>query len=387
MKTTAVYSGAFMKNIKKLLTTSSILLLALSFFSPSLMAISQLDRDYLHVPFYDPTESEIGCSTRLSGSENAEKVWNYFISKGLEPHQAAGFMGNMQAEAHFEPRLVEYGWLNSRGEISKAGQPSSLDDNVPPDQNVKGQPGYGIIQWTSPGRKQGLRDTVAGKGLKASDLGLQLDYMWQELTTGYKASTLDPVMASTTVVDATNIVMENYEIPGNFGKQRPIRQAFAQSLLTQFSSGATTEATTSTESCVATPGNCPTKAVPISETVVVKGVRVHPCISEEVSRILDLAEQQGLDLSGGGWRSNESQIALREKNYCGGANVYNPRCKGSPPTAVPGLSRHERGTAVDFTCDGDFFRYQSSPCYVFLKNNTSLVNFPKEAWHWSVDGR
>lgn len=44
-----------------------------------------------------------------------------------------------------------------------------------------------------------------------------------------------------------------------------------------------------------------------------------------------------------GWRSRAAQERLRAA-HCGAANVYNPNAKCSPPTAVPGRSKHE---AVD----------------------------------------
>lgn len=184
----------------------------------------------------------------LSGSDNPEKVWNFFISKGLTATQAAGFMGNMQAEAHFEPRLVEYGWLNSRGERSVPGKPSSLDDNVPPDQNSEGQPGYGIVQWTSPNRKQGLRDMAASRNMIAGDLGLQLDYLWLELTTAYKG-VYDELVATTTLEDSTRLILYKYENPDNKEKEMPKRLRFATDFLTRFGSGGTGAVPTANANC------------------------------------------------------------------------------------------------------------------------------------------
>jgi len=180
--------------------------------------------------------SGCGCSTDLVGGENVEKIWNFIVNKGLTPLQTAGIMGNMQAEAHFEPRLVEYGWLNSRGEKSRAGQPSSLDDVVPPNQGPQGQPGYGLVQWTSPGRKQGLRDISAQRSIIAGDLGLQLDYFWQELTTGYK-SVYDRLVASQTLEEATYLILEHYEVPADIAGNKPVRLGFANEILTKYGSG------------------------------------------------------------------------------------------------------------------------------------------------------
>lgn len=185
-----------------------------------------------------------GGAGNLTGNTNRDKVWNYLISKGLTPFQAAGMMGNMAAEAHFEPRLVEYGFLNSRGEISRAGQPSSLDDKVPPNQKPNGQPGYGIVQFTSPGYKQALRDRSAQTGKVAGDLGLQLDYLWELLTNSSWGTNL---RATTTINDASDVFLKQFEKPANINGQIPIRRASAEKIFLYYS-GAVVISTTNTGS-------------------------------------------------------------------------------------------------------------------------------------------
>lgn len=182
--------------------------------------LSQDDRRSLNYDavFYssDPIASctpDITSSIGVNPSEAKKSTWQFLASKGLTATQIAGIMGNMQAEAHFEPRLVEYGYRNSRGEISKAGQPSSLDDEMPPSSNERGQPGYGIVQWTSPGRKKGLVEMAASRNVKVSDFKTQLDYLWQELTTIYKKQ-LDKVKTTSTIRAASDIILIEFEVPG-----------------------------------------------------------------------------------------------------------------------------------------------------------------------------
>ncbi len=187
-------------------------------------------------------------SSTLVGADNLEKVWNYLLGKGFKPYQAAGFMGNFINEAHFEPKLVEYGWPNSRGEISKPGEPSSFDDHVPPDKNDKGQPGYGIVQWTWPTRKQALRDKALERSVIAGDLGLQLDFLWSELESNFKGSVLDPLMEITAdpsdrqsveaaVNLSTDIILEKYENPGGLETERRERRAAALEIYDKFAGG------------------------------------------------------------------------------------------------------------------------------------------------------
>lgn len=181
-------------------------------------------------PAASPTET----ATVVTGVDNAEKTFNFFVSKGFKPFQAAGIMGNMQAESHIEPRLVEYGWRNSRGEISAPGKPSSLDDNVPPNQGPQGQPGYGLVQWTAPVRKQRLRDRAAAAHVNGGDLGIQLAQVMWELDNTY-TFTRDQLKGSTNVKDATLIIETQYE--RHAGPPNPQRVKFAQDFLTRFGSG------------------------------------------------------------------------------------------------------------------------------------------------------
>lgn len=92
----------------------------------------------------------------LSGAENAEKVWNYFISKGLTPVAAAGAMGNIERESHFDPLVVEGG------------------NGI----------GFGLIQWSFE-RRTNMESAAAKVGVSFASgadndkaLLFQLDYLW-----------------------------------------------------------------------------------------------------------------------------------------------------------------------------------------------------------------
>jgi surface antigen len=86
------------------------------------------------------TTSEDGSGVQdLSGANNAEKIWNFFIGQGLTPIATAGIMGNFsQEDSGFDPARKQ---ANTRRAI--------------PD-NGDGKTGFGIAQWTSQGRQAGL---------------------------------------------------------------------------------------------------------------------------------------------------------------------------------------------------------------------------------------
>lgn len=242
----------------KLLYAITVFIYIFSLTGGQLHAISSKDiSDILNgFTYYDSGDTVASCggTSVLSGSGNEEQIYIFLTqTKGLSAIQAAGVMGNMTEESHFEPRLVEYGYKNSRGEVSKPGQPSSLDDQPPPDQPrlkdgaMKGQPGFGIVQWTG-GRKTDLRNFAAsaeGKGRALSDLGLQLDFLWQELTTT-KAFVLKDIQAATTLEAATGPFLFKYEVPGDAQAAFPRRVSNANKVLSKYGSG--TPITTSSSS-------------------------------------------------------------------------------------------------------------------------------------------
>lgn len=159
------------------------------------------------------------------------------------------------------------------------------------------------------------------------------------------------------------------------------------------SANATTD-TTSTTTTTTTPPSPPPSTSSSCETPplrTVQGVTVHADIADQVDRLLTTAKGSGVNLSGWGYRSCESQVALR-RAHCGPTyyDTYEkPSSQCSPPTARPGESMHEKGLAIDFTENGRIITSRSSSGYQWLAANAAsygLYNLPSEPWHWSVNG-
>ncbi|MDH3293867.1 MAG: D-alanyl-D-alanine carboxypeptidase family protein [Acidimicrobiia bacterium] len=129
-----------------------------------------------------------------------------------------------------------------------------------------------------------------------------------------------------------------------------------------------------------------------ADIVTVRGFKVHRDIADAVAGMIDHAASQGYTLGGGGYRSFESQVEIR-KNNCGTSyyaiwQMSARQCR--PPTARPGASMHEKGMALDLTCDRALIRSRSNRCFQWLAanaNNYGFQNLPSEPWHWSVNGR
>jgi LAS superfamily LD-carboxypeptidase LdcB len=122
-------------------------------------------------------------------------------------------------------------------------------------------------------------------------------------------------------------------------------------------------------------------------------ITVSSSIASNLGAMVRAAAGSGVMLCGGGYRSSDSQIALRRQN-CGSSyyDIYQrPSSQCSPPTAPPGSSMHEQGLAIDFTCNGGgAIGSRSGPCFQWLSANASsfgFYNLPSEPWHWSTSGQ
>lgn len=127
------------------------------------------------------------------------------------------------------------------------------------------------------------------------------------------------------------------------------------------------------------------------DLATVSGITVNAVIAEQIAALLAAAQADGVRLSGGGYRDHARQIELR-RAHCGTSDyaIYEmPAASCSPPTARPGSSMHERGLAIDFSCDGALIRSRSERCFRWLAANAvryGLYNLPSEPWHWSTTG-
>lgn len=92
----------------------------------------------------------------LSGTGNAEKIWNFFAGKGFTPAGIAGILGNLQQESTLDPKKLQRG----------------------------GGPGRGLLQWTVNERWAMLVKWAKKVGKDEWALDTQLEYLWNEMTGG-----------------------------------------------------------------------------------------------------------------------------------------------------------------------------------------------------------
>jgi hypothetical protein len=186
------------------------------------LALDAADRKsviYSH-EFYDPKDYDAACgdgtgSGTVSGRDNREKAFNFFVSKGLEPYQAAGVIGNLMQESGLNPRAVQSGGA-----------------------------GRGIAQWSVGGRWD--RDHEANlawhAGVKQGGADIykietQLNFIWFELTSVSPwKNALPPLRSSRDIVEATVVFEEEFEKAGT--PNMAARIQYAREALEEFGNGA-----------------------------------------------------------------------------------------------------------------------------------------------------
>lgn len=186
-----------------------------------------------------------GALGSISGANNEQIVFNYFLSAGYTPEQAAAFAGNFSVESP--------GWEPVQGEGGYA-----FTTNI----------GWGLPQWTGP-RHAAVRDMVISKlgpAYYTNDkssltpeqnkelLRVQLEYVSYELN-GSEAPANSAIKSTGSVEEATRMVMNRYERPGVLHWDR--RLAAAQSAYDRYKAGQMGSPTgvSKSQELIATPDN------------------------------------------------------------------------------------------------------------------------------------
>jgi hypothetical protein len=133
----------------------------------------------------------------ISLPRNANLIYQFFTGKStpkskeiFTSEQASAFVGNFWQESRLNPNATQ---------VSTA---APLTPNV----------GYGLAQWTIKSRQDKLRMFAYKKNKSVSDLYTQLEFVVEELQKDYP-NVLSEIKTSSTVEQATKIIMNKYERP------------------------------------------------------------------------------------------------------------------------------------------------------------------------------
>jgi hypothetical protein len=150
----------------------------------------------------------------LTGSNNQQKAFNFFVQNGYSKEQAAGIVGNMIAESGVEPGRLQG---TPPGKVTK------------PSEVLTTELGWGIVQWTparkmvNPSRDDGVEDEQIGS------LGYQLEFLLKQLR---GQGPLSEKAAGDAIKAAKSVEQAAYEFGDKFerfyGHENPSSPTYAQ---------------------------------------------------------------------------------------------------------------------------------------------------------------
>ena len=142
---------------------------------------------------------------------NELTIHDYLQKKGLNEYGIAGLMGNLFAESGLNPRNLQNSYENVLG----------MNDNA-------------YVAAVDNGTYTNFVQDKAGKSI--GDLAMQLGFLWKELSESYPG-VLAMLRAATSVLEASNAVLLNFEKPANQSKDVHKKRAeYGQRYYDQFAS-------------------------------------------------------------------------------------------------------------------------------------------------------
>jgi len=176
----------------------------------------------------------------LPAPDNARIAFDYYVSQGLSPVQAAGIVGNLQ------------------GESGQGLNPNAVN----PGDGRDGSDSVGIGQWNST-RAQALKEFAAAKGVPWNDLNTQLEFLHQELK-GPERGAYDRLMAAKTPEEAGQAMLA-FERPKDWNKPgaHPERAQYAARVFSAYGGGQPAPASQATAAPPGAPLQLAPQAPPI----------------------------------------------------------------------------------------------------------------------------
>lgn len=157
---------------------------------------------------------------------NSKIIWDFLKKEGFSDFGVAGLMGNLDAESALRPNNLQDTYSRSLG-LSDAEYTAKVDNGTYTNF-VRDSAGYGLAQWTYWSRKENLLNYAKSKKKSIGDLEMQLEFLVQELKTSYKNSVYNILVNATTVQQASDVVLMNFERPANAATQKSKRAAMGQ---------------------------------------------------------------------------------------------------------------------------------------------------------------
>lgn len=173
----------------------------------------------------------------LYGGSIEEQLWFALLDAGYSKIAAAGLLGNLYAESGIRSDNLQNTYEKSLG--MSDDQYTEVVNNGTYTNFINDSAGYGLAQWTSAGRKQGLYLFAQSKGTGINDSSMQIEYLLGEISqsggaNGYatfqmskdrKGYSYSSWKDATTIEEATLAFCYVFERPGSPNESNRITYA------------------------------------------------------------------------------------------------------------------------------------------------------------------
>ena len=139
-------------------------------------------------------------------------IYNRLYQEIGNAYGVCGLMGNIKSESAMRSNNLQNS--GNRKLVMTDEEYTAAVDSGEYTQFATDSNGYGLCQWTSPGRKMSLLNYSKLLGTSIGDEDMQIGFLLHELSTSYK-NVLNVLKAATSVKEASDIVVTKYERPAN----------------------------------------------------------------------------------------------------------------------------------------------------------------------------
>lgn len=166
---------------------------------------------------------------------NDKIIWDFLKKQGFNDFGIAGLMGNLDAESGLSPiNLQNTG--NSKLKFTDT-QYTQKVDNGTYINFIKDEYGYGLAQWTYWSRKQNLLNYAKSKNKSIGDLTMQLEFLVKELKENYTNSVYNVLKTATSIQQASDAVLMNFERPANAASHKSKRASMGLVYFNKYAKG------------------------------------------------------------------------------------------------------------------------------------------------------
>ena len=151
-----------------------------------------------------------------------QSIYNQLKKEFKNDYGVCGLMGNLKAESGLRSNNLQ----NKYNEILRKTDEQYTEevDNGTYKDFATDRAGYGLAQWTTKGRKQGLYDYIKSKNKSIADEQSQVEWCIYELKVVFK-EVYEGLKTAKSVKEASDLVLTQYEKPKNQSEANKERRA------------------------------------------------------------------------------------------------------------------------------------------------------------------